>query len=394
MAERQFVIAIMAAEPSGDWQGGALAQAIQESGINAKFYGVGGSSMVRAGVELWHDSQDCSCIGPADAIGRLTYFYTSFFKVCRQLRRVRPDVTVLIDSPAMNMRFAKVLRRLKLKSIYFIPPSAWTTSAKRLRSIHERVNEVMCIFKANANRYRALGLPVSYFGHPIVDEYADDAACEDDVRAYLGIEAQEEILAVLPGSRDQEVRHLMPVFRDVAEKFLHLRPQGRVLIPCATEALLAKVQAIIGTDSRFRAYLGNTRAILRVSRVALMSSGSATLEAAMCGVPMCICYRFGWINACLGRFLLKTGLLRYEHMGLPNLLVDERICPEFLQEEVCADKLLPWLEDLWNDTPRRRKMVADLQRVRENLGSRGVLQQLAQRVVAVIRCDSDAQLDI
>ena len=188
MTERPLKIALVAAEPSGDWQAGALAKAIGEIGVNAELFGVGGSCMEEAGVNVWLNSQGVSCIGPGDALWRLPYLYSSYFKVQSLLKKTRPDLTIMLDSPALNMRLAKFLRRQRLTSLYYIPPSAWTTSTGRLRSIYRRVDGVVCIFKLNAEHYRQLGLNVAYFGHPIVDMYSSDEQSPEDARRELGAE--------------------------------------------------------------------------------------------------------------------------------------------------------------------------------------------------------------
>lgn len=382
MAVSPLKIAFVAAEPSGDWQAGALAKAIQASGMAVQMCGVGGSCMQEAGVEVWLNSQDVSCIGPGDALGRLPYFYSSYFKLQSLLKRMRPDLTIMLDSPALNMRLAKFLRRQSLTSLYYIPPSAWTTNPKRLRSIHSRVDGVVCIFKPNADRYRSLGLEVGYFGHPIVDMYRSDEQSPEEARQELG--TGKAVLAVLPGSRNQEVDNLLPRFTALAEKFLQSHSEAEAVIPCATEPLYKRIKQFIGQKHpRFRIVQGHTRQVLRVARAALTASGSATLEAAMCGVPMAICYRFGFINWLIGRFLLFSGLLKCPHFGLPNLMAERRICPEFLQDEVREDLLLPVLHELWEDTPRRTQMIADLQEVRLGLGEPGVLRQVAQTALAM-----------
>ena len=382
MAGRPLKIALVAAEPSGDWQAGALAKAIRDGGVEAELCGVGGSCMEEAGVEVWLNSQDVSCIGPGDAIGRLHYFYSSYFKLQRLLEKARPDLTIMLDSPALNMRLAKFLRRRHLSTLYYIPPSAWTTNGKRLRSIYDRVDGIVCIFKLNADRYRQMGLPVAYFGHPIVDMYGSDAQDSEAARHELGTD--KPVLAVLPGSRNQEVDNLLPRFTELAEKFLQTHSEAEVFIPCATEPLHQRIKQYLGEKHpRFRVVLGHTRQVLRTARVALTASGSATLEAAMCGVPMAICYRFGLLNWVLGRFLIISGLLKCPHFGLPNLMADRRICPEFLQDEVREELVLPVLHELWEDTPRRAEMIAALENVRNDLGSPGVLRKVAATAVAM-----------
>lgn len=382
MEERPLKIFFVAAEPSGDWQAGELARRVTECGVPVELYGVGGPCLEAAGAKLWMNTQGVSCIGPADALGRISYYFYTFFRLQSYLKKLRPDITVMLDSPALNLRMAKFLRRVNLRSFYYIPPSAWTKDAQRLRQIHAMVDGVGCIFSLNAQRYRELDLPVAFFGHPIVDLYADNGVSAEEARRQLGVKGR--VLAVLPGSRHQEVVNLLPQFAEMAEMLLDEDEEAEVVIPCATEPLFAYTKKYLGASHpRFRVVQGQTRTVLQAARLALTASGSATLEATMCGVPMAICYRFGLLNEIIGRILRALGFLKYGHMGLPNLLLDRRAVPEFLQEEVCQELMMPLLRDLWRDTPRREQMIADLRQARANLGQPGMLEKMAAVVVAM-----------
>ena len=380
MGRRPLKIFFVAAEPSGDWQAGELARRVVACGVPVELYGVGGPCLEAAGAKLWMNTQGVSCIGPADALGRITYYFYTFYRLQAYMKELCPDITVMLDSPALNLRMAKFLRRESLRSFYYIPPSAWTKDAKRLHQIHALVDGVGCIFSLNASRYRELGLPVAFFGHPIVDLYADNGVSAEEARLRIG--AKGRVLAVLPGSRRQEVVNLLPQFTDMAEMILAEDSEAEVFIPCATEPLLAYTKKFLGdSHPRFRVVLGQTRTILQAARLALTASGSATLEATMCGVPMAICYRFGLLNEIIGRILRALGFLQYGHMGLPNLLLNRRAIPEFLQEEVCPELMMPLLLDLWRDTPCREQMIADLKAAQANLGQPGMLEKMAGVVV-------------
>ncbi len=357
-------------------------RAIKALGCNAEFMGFGGDHLLAEGVNIWQNTQDLTCIGPADGIRRFPFFLRSLYFAYDMLKNERPDLSILIDAPAVNMRIGKFLRKHSLRSVYYFPPSAWTRSAKRLRDIFSRVDGVMCAFKRNAERYRELGLPVAFYGHPIVDVYAEDGVTAEQVRRELGV--QGPVLAMLPGSRSQEVDCLMPCFIPIVDEFLRRHPDTEVLIPCATEALYRDIKRYVGDNRpRLRLFHGKTRSILKIARVALLASGSATLEATMCGVPMVICYRFNTLNALVGRFLLATGLVRVDHFGLPNLIADERIFPEMFQEEVRQDLILPYLEDYWAEGTKRQESLDALARIRSMLGEPGVLDKLARTVVAM-----------
>ncbi len=366
----------MAAEPSGDLQAGALARALLQRNPNLRLVGVGGTSMAEAGVELWMESHTWSTIGPGEALARIPGLYLAYRRMRHHLLQVRPELTVVIDAPALHMRLAGFLRRRGLRTAYYFPPSAWSRNPQRLRAIHSRVDGVLCAFQANAARYRELGLPVAYFGHPLVD-VVGQAPARDEARRLLGLEGPA--LALLPGSRTQEVKHLLPVFLQVASRLRREQPDLQILLPCATPPLERRIRAMLGPSlpEGVRLLSGQARQALAASRLALMASGSASLEAALLGTPMLLCYRFGPLDVALGRTLQALGLLRVDRFGLPNLVLDQDVVPELLQDEVNPDGLEARARLLLAEGPERQRMLADLARVRAALGEPGMVDRLA-----------------
>ncbi len=369
----------MAAEPSGDLQGGALARALKARDPGLRLVGVGGAEMAASGVELWMESHTWSTIGPGEALARIPGLYLAYRRMRGHLLRERPQLTVVIDAPALHMRLVGFLRRRGLRTAYYFPPSAWSRNPRRMHEIHARVDGVLCAFRGNAALYESLGLPVAFFGHPLSDVVRDSPPPEE-ARRLLGLEGPA--LALLPGSRTQEVRHLLPAFLEVAARLRRDHPELQVLLPCATPPLERRIRAMLGSEppEGVRLLSGQARLALAASRLALMASGSASLEAALLGVPMLLCYRFGALDAALGRTLKALGLLRVDRFGLPNLVLEQDVVPEFLQEEVHPDRLELEARRLWEEGPSRERMLADLARVQAALGGPDVVERLARVV--------------
>lgn len=369
----------MAAEPSGDLQGGALARALKARDPGLRLVGVGGAEMAASGVELWMESHTWSTIGPGEALARIPGLYLAYRRMRGHLLRERPQLTVVIDAPALHMRLVGFLRRRGLRTAYYFPPSAWSRNPRRMHEIHARVDGVLCAFRGNAALYESLGLPVAFFGHPLSDVVRDSPPPEE-ARRLLGLEGPA--LALLPGSRTQEVRHLLPAFLEVAARLRRDHPELQVLLPCATPPLERRIRAMLGPEppEGVRLLSGQARLALAASRLALMASGSASLEAALLGVPMLLCYRFGALDAALGRTLKALGLLRVDRFGLPNLVLEQDVVPEFLQEEVHPDRLELEARRLWEEGPSRERMLADLARVQAALGGPDVVERLARVV--------------
>lgn len=370
------ILAIMAAEPSGDVQGGALARALKAAAPGIRLIGVGGVAMAEAGVELWRESHLWSSIGPGDALLRVPGMLLAYREMRRRLSGERPALTVLIDAPAIHMRLAGFLRRQGLRSAYYFPPSAWTRSPGRLRQIHARTDAVIAAFRGNARLYEELGLPVAWFGHPLRD-LVTRVPGPDEARRRLGLRA-EEVLTVMPGSRSQEVRLLLPDFLEAAHRLRDRRPGLEVLIPCASPPLEARIRARLGRCPPWlRVLRGQGQLALAASRAALMASGSASLEAALLGIPMVLAYRLGPLDAALGRSLVALRLLRVDRFGLPNLVLGRDVVPELLQERVTPARLVEELEPLLAGGAAREAMVAALAQVGEALGGEGVVEKVA-----------------
>lgn len=377
-AFRPRTVALMAAEPSGDLQAGALARALRERDPSLRLVGVGGTAMKEAGVELWMESHLWSTIGPFEALGRLPALYLAYRRMRHELLKARPEITLVVDCPAIFMRLVGFLRRRGLRTAYYFPPSAWTRNPRRLQEIHDRTDAVIATFGRNAELYEQAGLPVAWFGHPLVDVMAR-APSPAEARRQLGLEG--ECVTLMPGSRTQEVRLLLPIFLEVAGRLRRDRPDLQFLLPCATPPLERRIRRMLGEPPDWLHVLsGGARPAMAASRLVLMASGSASLEAALLGVPMVLCYRFGVFDAWLGKVLMKLGLLKIDWFGLPNLVLQESVMPELLQEEANADRLEQEARRLLDEGPARERMLADLARVRQALGPPGVVGRVAALV--------------
>lgn len=384
----QLTVAIIAIEPSGDLHGGNLAKALLAINPNLKFVGVGGSHMAASGVNLWLKTTDMAIIGPGGALLCLHKYIYHYLYVRSHLLKAKPDLTILIDCPAVNMRYAGLLTRYGYHCVYYFPPSAWTTSEARLRQIFSRTDRVICTFLSNAENYRRFGMDVDFFGHPLLD-MPELSVSSEEAKRVLGLSG-DNILAILPGSRAPEIKYLLPTFLDVAEKLHEEKPDLQVLIPCATETLRHQIAEIMGGRFPYVSLLnGQSRLALLSSRAALMSSGTASLEAAILGTPMVLAYRLCPFDAVVGRFLLWAHLLKIDHIGLPSLVAGKRIVPEFIQDEVNVENILPHLRNFMSDTPERRQIKQNLQDMKNSMGTPGVVDKIAASLYERIKKNAE-----
>ena len=373
MSNNQRVYALCAAEPSGDLQAAALVPHLRELDPGARFVGIGGRHLQAQGVEILCDTSTWGSIGASEVLARLPRIIFEYYRFRRKYTAIRPDVTVMIDSPALFMRMAKYTKAQNLKTVYYFPPSAWSTNHNRMRQIADRVTGVVATFRRSYDTYQAAGVPVEYYGHPMVDVVKPTS--REEALAALGV-TEGRYVVLLPGSRLQEIRLMTPVLVETASLLKERHPELRFLLPAASPRVHEKLREMV--PDFIDLHNGKAQEMLRISELAVMASGSVSLEAAFLNCPMVLGYRFNRFDAALARFLMWTGLLRIKHFALPNLVLDETILPELLQEEVTPHRMAEEAEKLLLGGPGREKMLHDLARVREALGTQPVAPKVAE----------------
>lgn len=338
------------------------------------FVGVGGQHSRRAGVTLWADSSLWSIVGVTEALTRMPRFFLDYWKIRTALLRARPALTVMIDSPAVHMRLASVAKKSGLRCVYYFPPSGWSTNPKRLRSIHARAEALIPAFAYSAQQYRANGLAVAHFGHPLVD------LCPP-IERHQALETlglpEGRYAALMPGSRTQEIRLLLPIFLETARRF----PGWTWLLPTANPQLEQRVRrALPDLPPWLRIVTGRSREVMSVSQAGLLASGSATLEACLLNLPHLICYRLNPTDWKIAKLLNFLGLFNVPMFGLPNLILQEKRIPEYLQHQVNPADLAVALAPLLEEGAPRQLALHQLARVRERLGPPGAVERIARFV--------------
>lgn len=369
-------IALLSGEPSGDLQAAALARALKHIDPSLQLWGTGGKHMRQAGVEIVEDISAMGVMGVFEALPKLKGIWDTYHRMRARLVERRPDLTVMIDTPAINMRLADLLRQQSLRSLYYFPPSAWTTNLERLVKIHSKVDAVVPCFSYNASNYEKAGIEHAFFGHPLVDLFKPIDPLV--AKAKLGVEPNRTYIALLPGSRTHEVRCILPIFVEVVRRLRRYRPDLEFLLPIASQAIEELVRETVGNCDGIHLIKGHSRWAMASSRMALMASGSATLESALLGIPLVLCYRANTFDYGLGQMLRKTGVLNFKRWGLPNIVLQEDIMPELLQYEASPGRLVMEVMLLLDDTPTRQNQIADLQRIRQTLGGSGVVERVAR----------------
>ena len=365
----------MAAEPSGDLQGAALAAALKQRIPDLNLFGVGCARMKEQGVRLLADASVWGTIGPSEAIAKIWGIYLVYRKMKSELLRVRPEVTVVIDSPAIHMRLARFLKRRQLGCVYYFPPSAWSSNPKRFQQIYDRSDGIVTTFEFNHRNYTRCGLKTAYYGHPMVDLF--QPLQREEARTELGL-SEGRYVALLPGSRTQEIRLLAPVLVEAARRMREAHPELQFLMPAASLQVELRLRRLLGElPPWLHLFQRKSREAIAASEVVLMCSGSASLEATLLDVPMVIGYKFNRFDYALARFLRFLGLFNVQRFALPNLILDEDALTEYFQEQVTPEALSEHGLRLLEGGPERSDHLAVLHRVREAMGASPVVSKIA-----------------
>ena len=323
---------LVAGEASGDLHGATLARALRAHAAGARLYGMGGRHMAAEGVELLVDVTAGATVGGTEAVGGVPRLYRAY----RRLRTAltgpeRPDAVVLIDFPEFNLRLARVARRAGIAVAYFMAPQIWAWRAWRIRAMRRVVSLVLAVFPFETSLYRRAGVPVAFVGHPVLDAVAG-AASRADARRALGIDDAAPVIGLLPGSRRHEVVGMLPTMQEAARLIAAAHPDARFLVAQAPTVEAAQLSANGGPPMRVVA--GATYTVMRAADLLLVTSGTATLEAALLGTPMVVCYRLSRLSE-----LLFKPLVRVPWISLANIVLGRAVVPELYQNVLTGERL-------------------------------------------------------
>lgn len=345
-------ILLSAGEPSGDLHGAELAGALKRRWPAARLIGLGGSRMAHAGVEVLGDMDKLGVIGLVEALRHLPYHVQLLRRLGQVIHEQKPDLVIPIDYPGLNLRLSRKASRAGIPVLYYIAPQVWAWHRGRARQLARYTDHVAVILPFEESIFRGLGMRASYVGHPLLDTVPVRGSREE-FAGTLHLSADQPILALFPGSRAGEVRRHLELFSRAAKL---VQEQYKEVQPVIARSREVPADAYHGvpypcTDDSWE--------LLHHSRAALLKSGTSTLEAALAGTPMVISYRTHPLT-----YWLARRLVRVEHVGLVNLVANERLFPELLQGEATPSRLASALTPLLcPDDPERHSAVSALARV-------------------------------
>jgi len=379
MEPKRPLLMISAGEASSDMHAAHLLQALKKRKVEFDAFGMGANKLRDAGMELTLDCRELAVIGIVDVLIN----YPRFLKRLKVLRQAlierKPDLLIIVDYPDFNLKLAETAKSTGIPVLFYISPQIWAWRKKRINRIGALVSQMAVLFPFEVDVYQQAGIPVTYVGHPLVD----DAKCEKDKQAaqtHFGLNTTKPVIALLPGSRKGELSRNLPVMLSSA-KYIHtLRPECQFIIPVAPTLDKASVQLMLDEHGQICKLIdGESYCVMRAANVVLTASGTATLETAMIGTPMSIMYVVNSIN-----YAIMRRLIQIDNIGLVNIVAGKRIVQEFIQEKAQAKPLAEELLRLLDDEDYRNAMREELKSVQDKMGSGGASDRVAELVITLL----------
>jgi len=334
-------IMIVAGEASGDLHGATLAAALRAEAPHCRLFGMGGGRMASAGVELLADVTAAAVVGHTEAIGRLPVLYRAYRRLRAALGAApRPAALVLIDFPEFNFRLARVAQRAGVPVVYFIPPQLWAWRRGRLRTMREWAALVIAVLPFELPLYRDAGIPAEYVGHPLLDRLPH-APSRAEARRRLGVADDATVVGLLPGSRVQEIETLLPHMVDAVARIRAVHPHARFVLGVAPSVGRGDVERHLRSESPVQVSTDGAPTVIRAADVLIVASGTVTLEAALLGTPMVVCYRMSRVSSLLSRLLIRV-----PWFSLVNVVLGRAVVTELFQDDATGERLAAEALDL------------------------------------------------
>lgn len=371
-------ILLSCGEPSGDLYGAELIRHLRQRLPDLEAFGLGGDRLQAQGLRLHAHVRQLAVVGLLEVLSHLKELRGIFRSVLQEVDRDPPDLAVLVDYPDFNLRLARELHRRGIKVVYYVSPQVWAWRRGRLRGIRRSVARMLVIFPFEAALYRAARVPVSFVGHPLVDLVQPPR----DKAAFLaasGLDPGRPVVALLPGSRPKEVAHNLPPLAASVPRIRAARPDTQFLL-----ALAPSLEAVAAEgplrDLGVPVVRDRAHEVLGAASLALVASGTVTVETALLGTPMVVVYRVAPLTYALGR-----PFVRVPHFAMVNLIAGREVVPELEQWEVTPERVSAEALALLSDPDAADRMRRELARVRELLGGPGASGRAADAVVEILQ---------
>ena len=368
-------ILISAGEASGDLYAGAVTRGIKQLNPEAEVFGMGGDCLREAGGEVLFDIKDHSLMGFVEVLKKLPDVWKLRNAFIDLMEKRKPDVLLTIDYPGFNMRLAKLAKERGINVVYFIAPQVWAWRPGRAADVAKVTDKIACIFPFEYDFYKSYGADIEFIGHPLVDTVKPSLS-RKEAEELAGKRTGHPLILLMPGSREMEIQRLLPVMLDAVKILKQKRPELDFAIPrAATIAKEILEDSVRQAGLNIRLIEGHNYDVMSVADLAIVTSGTVTLEAAMCGLGCEILYKSSPIS-----FWIAKRVVKIPNIGLPNIVAGRQIEPELLQDDCTPDKIASTALELL-EPERFAQLQRDLQEVKEKLGEPGAVKRVAELVL-------------
>ncbi len=367
-------LAIVAGEASGDLHASEVLRELKQLDPALQTFGIGGDLLAREGMRVLHHAREMGIVGLFNVIRHLGMFRRILNEVTEAIAREKPDAVMLVDYPDFNLRLAKRCKAMGLRVIYYISPQVWAWRRGRVKQIAKHVERMLVIFPFEEDFYREHNVPVTYVGHPLIDELRagppPPAAMPKSAVLHI---------ALLPGSRRHEIRALLPPMLDAIAILKKEREVDAFIIQAPTISSAELLEVMQHAHEFIRIVAPDRGVALASADIALSSSGTATLESAIVGTPVIVMYRLSWPTHWLARRLVTV-----PHISLVNIVAGKNVVPELLQEDVNGERIAREVRMLL-DPAERARVRRELAAVAEKLGSPGASRRAAEAIMSTVQ---------
>ncbi len=373
-------ILIIAGEASGDLHAAGLIKELNKIDPEIETFGVGGGKMKEIGVELIYDIEKSSVMGFSGVLKNLNFFRKMMRAMLSCAEKRSPDLAILVDYPGFNLRFAQKLKKRNIPILYYISPQIWAWGGGRLKKIKQVVDKILVFFPFEEKIYEDAGVDAEFIGHPLLD-LVKPTLSQDEYKRKMGVGKSDILLGLVPGSRPQEVKKLLPVMLQTSvmlKKRLRNLKIGVSQASTVDKSLFENVLNQFQINAAVEKDL--TYDLLHWADLLLVTSGTATLESAIAKTPLVVLYKTSFLN-----WLLARSLVRIPYIGLVNVVAGKKIIPEFIQYQAKPDLISAEVFDIVGDKKRYEEIKMELNKIKQRLGERGAYKKAAAIVTQMLR---------
>jgi len=372
-------IVIVAGEASGDMYAAELVGALKarREGSSFSFFGCGGVNMRQQGVKTLVDIHRLAVLGPFEAFSHLVYFYTALRQLRREIKNRRPFLAILIDFPDFNLRLAKELKALRIPVVYYVSPQVWAWRTGRVYQIKKLIDRLLVILPFEEAFYAKFGVAVNYIGHPLLDRVRTSCSRNQFFQKYE-LSPEVPTLSLLPGSRTKEIKYNLPVLLKTAQRLTWEQPI-QFLLPLASTVHHRLIQELLEEEApklSYRIVVEDTYDAVGHSDLAVVASGTATLEAAILGTPLIAVFRISNLTWIVGQYLVRVPFY-----SIVNLIAGREIVPELYQKEFNADRLYAEIKKFLTNPTMRKRVKMELSLVKDKLGGGGAVEKAVETII-------------